>query len=63
MGVVVGEGGKITFSRPKIAALTKQYVPAHCHNESTNPGYAIVPNVFGGLAPSHNTKCTGNNAG
>jgi hypothetical protein len=28
----------------------KQCAPAHCHGESTSPGSAIVPDVFGGHA-------------
>jgi hypothetical protein len=58
-------GSKIKFSRPKIAALTTQYVPAHYHGESTSPGYAVVANVYGGPAASDDAKYrpTGNNDG
>ena len=56
-------GGKITFSRPKIAALTTQYVPAYCHDGSTSPGCAVVPNFYGGPAASDDAKHVGNNAG
>ena len=55
--------GKIPFSRPKIAALTTQHVPEHCYDESTSPGYAVVTNVYGGLAAPDDAKHTGNNAG
>ena len=39
-------GDKIKFSLRKISALTTQYVPAHCHDESTSPRYVVVPNLF-----------------
>jgi hypothetical protein len=59
------EGGKPQpcFQRPKIAALTKQCVPAHHLGERSSPGFAIVLDVFGRLAPSDVATPPGNNAG
>jgi hypothetical protein len=58
-----GGGSQLCFYWPKIAANTKQCELAHCHNEATNPGSVIVPDVFGGLAPSGASKSLGSNAG
>jgi hypothetical protein len=40
------------FQRPETAELKQQWAPVHCHGASTNPGFAIVLEVFDELSPS-----------
>lgn len=50
------------LQRPVIVSQAKHCVPAHCRCEPST-GSALVPDIFGGIAPSDAEKPPCNNAG